>query len=90
MKFENDIPDAVTEVRQDQKRRLGQYEVLGSWSMRSLGMEQGFREHAPRDLSEFASTDTDWGEQDSLANVPRRKIDPTIRAAITPGDEGDR
>lgn len=50
-----------------------------------------FRAIDTRPCAAIAPDDTDWGEQDSLANVPRAKQPAWIRALALPVDsQGDR
>lgn len=46
---------------------------------------------APGAVVSFSKADTDWGERDSLGNVPRAKQPSWVRSLSTIGsDEGDR
>lgn len=49
-----------------------------------------FRAIDSRPCDAYASDDTDWGEQDSLANVPRAKLPAWVRALALTTDEGER
>lgn len=49
-----------------------------------------FRAIDSRPCAAFTTDDADWGERDSLANVPRAKSFPWIRAMTLGTNDGDR
>lgn len=77
-------------VARDESRAVRPLGIRVNWNMRAETVDG--RQFAPRpDPLTLAAVDTDWGEQDSLANIPRARQPAWLRAIapVAAHDEGD-
>lgn len=92
-----DPPAIIAEVGQ---RRLGKYQVLGSWNLRSVGIANARTTMAGTPVDQpsayrlpiaFDAADANWGERDDGSGIPRSKMPTSIKLAINPAlaQEGD-
>lgn len=79
MRFDDTI---VIESRDEQRKSLGSWQC--NLSARNL-VRLGFEAIDTRPCDALSAADSDWGETDSLANVPRAKF---VRTASL--EQGDR
>ena len=94
-----DIP-AVTQTEVEAGRRLGSHRLICGFPGASVDYRNfrttmnGKAVGPPGDLvgpESFAAADVNWGEQDSLASIPRKKQETWVKLATRPDvEEGDR
>lgn len=78
MRFDDTI---VIESRDEQRKSLG------GWTPKASFERVEFRAIDNRPCEPVSAADSDWGEQDSLANVPRAKSPAWVRTiTLEPGD----
>lgn len=89
MKFIDDTSPLVAHVQRDESRAIRPLWVKVNWNCRAEDVDG--RQFAPRPALELGADDTDWGETDSLANVPRVTQPAWLRAlaSIPAHAEGD-
>lgn len=104
MKLDTVIPtEAPAIVAEAQQRKLGKYDLYGSWAKAGTVSIANFRttlngqpvgqpkDEGPGPTAPFMAVDTDWGEQDDGKGIPRSKMPTSIKLAIDPtaAPEGD-
>jgi hypothetical protein len=87
MKLIDDINTII--VQRDESRAIRPLWVKVNWNCRAEDVD-GARNLAPGPMQlALAAEDTDWGEADSLANIPRVAQPAWMRAVLTTEPEGD-
>lgn len=88
-------PAAVVQKQAEYESRIGSWKanvsarsLVNLTARAELNPIDPHRFHGPRGLATFTVSDTNWGETDSLANIPRKAS--ILRAPAAPHEEGDR
>lgn len=95
MKFENlndseiywNVTPPVVESRDESKYSLG-IPCVARVSAKSMSTIDG-RQIDRRECAPSDDVDWNWGEQDSLDNIPRKKVPTWIKALSDDGQHGD-
>lgn len=83
----DDLPPTVEVVRDESKYSIG-IQCVSKVSFKAF-TEVMTREIDMRECAPSTDVDWNWGEQDSLANIPRKNQPTWIRALVASGQMGD-
>lgn len=87
--FDNTIPlEMPTQVALDESKYSIGIRAVSRVSWKNF-TEVMTREIDTRECAPSDDVDWNWGEQDELANIPRKKAPTWIRALSDDGEEGD-